>query len=195
MKLPPEETERFYRIWWALLHYTNAHHRVLPEFPSDPRNGALPVPKAAKLRDALWGDDPLRERFVAENPAGLPPADLEIVTSWQDRVAGHFLVLRYLKRHAIFLEGGPPTRVYGVLGLVSGIDEVLGPVLPIYTEAVLLPFAGKIIYDSLLRPFPVTFGSGIRRGLGEDYREARTSEGIITSLPPLAGPPAQRRKR
>ena len=50
------------------------------------------------------------------------------------------------------------------------------------TTAVLLPFKGRIIYDGLLSPFRVTFGPGIRQRLGEAYKDAKQSHGIIATL-------------
>ncbi len=63
-------------------------------------------------------------------------------------------------------------RAYGVLGLASPLEDVSGPDLPVYTEAVLLPFEGRIINDSLLRPSNMLFGRGIRRSLSERYEAA-----------------------
>jgi hypothetical protein len=40
---------------------------------------------------------------------------------------------------------------------------------PTLLETTLLPFEGKIIYDSLLRGYNVYFGSGIRSSLNETY--------------------------
>jgi hypothetical protein len=81
MNLLPEESERFYRIWWVLLRYMNAQRSFFPDLPLSPEAGSLPPPKALKIREALWEDDALRERFIAENPAALPPEDLEMVAS------------------------------------------------------------------------------------------------------------------
>jgi hypothetical protein len=33
MVLPPDETDRFYRIWIALLHYVNDRQRLVAPFP------------------------------------------------------------------------------------------------------------------------------------------------------------------
>jgi len=49
---------------------------------------------------------------------------------------------------------------------------------------VLLPFEGWIIYDSLLAPYAITFGGGIRRSLREAYRTAQERDGLITNLLP-----------
>src|SRR4051812_2632496 len=69
MHLPPEQTARFYRIWFALLHYVNDQRHLLPTFPASPGEATIPPADAKRLRDALWADDPLREQFIAENPA------------------------------------------------------------------------------------------------------------------------------
>ncbi|MDQ5850899.1 MAG: hypothetical protein M3380_02285, partial [Chloroflexota bacterium] len=184
MQLPPEQTARFYRIWFALLHYVNDQRQLLATFPATPGEATIPPGDAKQLRDALWADDTLRERFVAENPADLPSPDLALVTSWQYRLAGTFYIFRYLKRYTVFLSTSTPPHAYGVLGLVSPIEEILGPYVPIYVEAVLLPWEDQIIYDSLLAPYPISFGAGIRRSLNEAYRNAQEREGIMTALRP-----------
>ncbi len=189
MVLPPDETDRFYRIWIALLHYVNVRQRLVAPFPPAWGEATLPTEDAFEVRTALWADDALRERFVADNPARLPPADLALVASWRHRLEGNFLIERYLKPHTIFLSEESPARAYGVLGLVSPVEEIVGPRLPVYVQAVLLPFEGRIIYDSLLAPYPVSFGAGIRRSLREAYRDAQEREGVLTALSP-AEPPA-----
>ncbi len=188
MHLPPEQTARFYRIWFALLHYVNEHRQLLATFPATPGEATIPPADAKQLRDALWADDGLREQFVAANPAGLPPADLALVSRWQYRLAGTFYIFRYLKRYTVFLSATTPTHAYGVLGLVSPVEEIVGPYVPIYVEAVLLPWEDQIIYDSLLAPYPISFGAGIRQSLNEAYRNAQEREGIITTLLPPAAP-------
>lgn len=187
MNLPPHQTNRFYHIWFPLLHYVNEQRQLTTTFPDTPEEGSITQDDAMKLRNALWADDELRERFIAENPAGLPPADLALVASWQNRLAGHFFIVRHLKKYTVFLSQ-EPTHAYGVLGLVSPIEEVVGPTVPIYVEAVLLPFEGQIIYDSLLMPYRVYFGSGIRGNLNDTYRNIQEREGIITTLGPPAVP-------
>lgn len=188
MILSPEETERFYRIWFALLHFVNEQRQLVSSFPASWE--PVPLSKVKPLRDVLWTDDALREQFVATNPAGLPPIDLGIVASWQDRVAGTFFVFRYLKKHTILLSSTEPARAYGVLGLVSPIQEIIGPSLPVAVQAVLLPFEHRIIYDSLLEPYAVSFGPGIRSSLQESYRDSQEREGIITTLLPAQQSPA-----
>lgn len=190
--LSPQETERFYRIWWALLRYANAKLQIIPEMAESAEGQTIAMQDAAEIREALWEDDAIREAFIADNPAALPASDLELVASWQQRIAGKFFIVRHLKNYSVLLTEGSPARAYGVLGLVSSLDEILGDYVPRYVQAVLLPFEDKIIFDSLLTSFNVYFGSGITGSLNREYRNAQEREGIITSLRPV--PPGDARK-
>ena len=65
----------------------------------------------------------------------------------------------------------------------SSIEEMFPSfALPRYSKAVLLPFEGKIIYDSLLSTFNITYGSGMRKSFNEEYRELKNKAGVITTL-------------
>lgn len=184
MQLTPQEVERFYSIWFPLLHYVNQQQALVPSFPAQWRDATVAPEVVLPLRDALWDNDALRQAFIAENPARLPQSDLRLVESWQHRVSGNFFIFRHLKKYSIFLSGEDPVRGFGVLGLTSAIEEVVGPQLPIYVKAVLLPFEDRIIYDSLLSSYPLLFGAGYRSSLNDTYRAMQERGGLITKLPP-----------
>ena len=102
--------------------------------------------------------------------------------------------------------------MHAVLGIYSPFAEMF-PYVPMFVEAVLIPFRDVIITDGLLQspPMQISFGGGIRRMLGAQYSEARAALQVRTMLPwpvqveaePLAvaaGPktrrkPGQRRAR
>ncbi|MFO1434103.1 MAG: hypothetical protein U1F76_29125 [Candidatus Competibacteraceae bacterium] len=184
MQLSTQDTERFYRIWWPLLRYVNAQRHIVPELPAAPEKGSLSSQDAHQIRNTLWESDELRETFIAENPANLPATDLAMVANWSHRVEGDFFIFRHLKHYTVFLTQEEPPQAYGVLGLVSPIQEVIPWPLPVLVKAVLLPFEDKIIYDGLLVPYSVIFGSGIRRSLNQAYRLLQERDGVITTLQP-----------
>ncbi len=184
MMLTPRGVQRFYAIWFPLLSFVSRRTGLVPDFPTAYGQASVSPNDAAILRDRLWDDDPLREAFIAENPAGLGPDDLALVRSWDARVRGTFYVFRQLKKHAVFLpERGEPLA-FAVLGLASSIEEVIPMPPPCMVEATLLPFEGKIIYDSLLVGYPIGFGPGIRASLSETYRAAQERGRLLTSLSP-----------
>lgn len=188
MQLPPEQVKRFYDIWFELLHYVHEQRNLAPNFPDTPTEMSISPDDALQLRNALWADNALLESFIAANPAGLPSADLALVASWKYRVDGKFFLVRHLKKYSVFLSEQPAAHAYGVLGLVSPIEDVVMYPLPVYIHAVLLPFEGQITYDTLLEPYSITFGPGIRSSLNDAYRNTQEREGIVTTLEPAGVP-------
>lgn len=186
MHLSSEEVARFYGIWFPLLHYVNQRRKVIASFPARWHDAAVQAEDAVAVRNALWEDDTLREAFISENPASLSEQDLALVDSWKYRVADDFFVLRYLKSYTVFLAASEPVRGFGVLGVTGPIEEIIGPYLPLYVKAVLLPFGDRIIYDSLLSSYSIYFGGGVRRSLKEGYQEIQERGGVVTSLLPAS---------
>jgi hypothetical protein len=184
MRLQLQDIKRFYHVWFALLHFINEELHIVPAFPEALSDIPVSPQDTVQLRDALWMHDDLRERFIADNPAQLSAEDLAVVESWQYRIADTFTIVRSLQKHTIFLSHAAPSHVYGVLGLVSTIEETLPLPLPMYAKTVLLPFEHHIIYDSLIVPYNIMLGPGIRSGIQDQYRTLQEREGIITSLLP-----------
>jgi hypothetical protein len=182
MNLSPDECERFYRIWWSLLSYVNGRTNLVADFPKAPLINGVDVRDALKIRNALWESPDYLQGFIEHNPDGLPERDIALATSWILRVSGNFYVMRHLKKHSIFLLQSNQPVAYGVIGIVSALEDCLHPPPPVLINAVLLPFEGKIIYDGLISAYSISFGSGIRRNLMQDLRKATELNGLITSL-------------
>lgn len=188
MKLAPANVETFYEIQRSLYSFVNRQRQLLPNLETPEKIATLAKPEQIDaLRQALYADLSLLDRFVDTNPHGLTAGHLEIARTWHHLKAGKFFIFRYLKSYAIFLDDSTPPKAYGVLGLSSDFDEILPFPPPIFTEAVLLPFRDQIVYDGILKPYNVHFGANIRSRLNDDYRNAKERFGIITSLLPRPG--------
>jgi hypothetical protein len=183
MILSPHDSDRFIRLYTSLLCFANRSLQVVPaaEFAEPAHFELLSLDMRFEIRQALFGKRKLIAKFVAENPYDVDEEDLALVDSWRHLVAGRFFVYRYLKKHAIFLNDAEPPIAYGVIGLTQPLAEVAGPA-PVWVDAALLPYDGRIVCDGLLGVYSVSFGPGFRRSLTESYQEAKDGTGIITSL-------------
>ncbi len=194
MKLSTADADLFFKLMWGLQFYVNQQRQILPHVGSVEAYVELPTADKLKVRDVLWENPELIDAYVAENPDGLPDKELEIVQKWKRFVSGTFHILRFLKKHAIFIGAG--SKVYGMLGLYDSLEEVLyGRRPPIAVEAVLLPFKGKIVYDGLLSSYNIFFGGGIRSDLNEIYMAAKQNDHIITTLEPELAQAARPRRK
>jgi hypothetical protein len=186
MILSTQDATQFFRLMWGLQFFVGQQRQLLPDVKSLEEFITLPSAAKIKMRDALWENPDLVDAYVEKNPDGLPVEELDIVRKWKRFVAEKFTIYRHLKEHSIFMG---KSQVYGVLGLYDPLEQVIsGRPLPLYVEAVLLPFKGRIIYDGLVRPYDIYFGAGIRSGLREEYLTAKQNGRIITSLEPETSP-------
>ncbi len=184
MLLTPQDAELFFQLHRALMFFVNQRLRVLPDDVASPEAFSSLAPEVRlKVRDAFLEHTNLIGAFVEENPAGLTADELDVLRSWRHPVHGRFYAFRQLKKYMVFLSTDPQPVAYGVLALTQPFEELVGPYLPVLTEAVLLPFKGVIVYDGLLRSYRISFGPGIRRSLNESFKEAKARHGIVTSLP------------
>jgi hypothetical protein len=184
MLLEPQDVKLFFRLHRSLMFFVNERLKVIPDKVGTPEEFAGLSPEfRLKVRDALNSKRDLIDSFVDENPARLSEDELDIVRSWRHLVAGRFYVFRELKKYTVFLATSDPAVAYGVVALSQPFEDLIGPQLPVLTQTVLLPFKDKIVYDGLMTSYRITFGPGVRRSLNESFQEAKSRQGIVTSLP------------
>jgi len=183
MQLSRPDAELFFKLHHALMWFVNERLQIVPGIKTPDEFAALPAEARLSVRNAFLKKPDLIEQFVATNPFNFNAAELDTIRSWRDLVAGKFFMLRYLKKHAIFLQAEEIPVAYGVLALAVPFEVLIGPNLPLWTETVLLPFQGQIVFDGLLNSYNISFGPGYRRSLNESYNAAKNRMGIVTSLP------------
>jgi hypothetical protein len=191
MQLSKDDANLFYKLYGSLMAFANRQLRLVSNLEAASQIRQIDFQELVKLRARVYADDKILAAVVAQNPDGLSAAELDILASWKHRLGGKFYIARYLKKYTVFQGGGEPGHLYGVLGISNPIEEVLyGRPVPIYVDAVLLPFKGQIIYDSLLQPYNIFFGGGISRSVKQSYNRLKVREGIIESLVGPDGAPS-----
>lgn len=94
-----------------------------------------------------------------------------------------FLVLEYQPEFAVAIapnENGED-RLYGIKGISNSVANVLRRDLPVQIETVLLPFKGKIVYDSYMSSMQISYAEGAKALFRSMYDNA-IKHGIITTL-------------
>jgi len=182
MNLPESDVRLFFRLYHSLLLYVNSRYKILEGLhrPSDLHE--LNPEDLKNLKDRLYSSPDLIDSFVKDNPENLASEELEFVSPWTNFVRDRFYIVRHLKNYTVFLDSSHPPKAYGVLGMITSFEEMMGPGLPIMVDATLLPFRNRIIFDGTLLSFNIIFGSGIRRRINDSYSQAKCL-GIITTLP------------
>jgi hypothetical protein len=151
--------------------------KIKAEYPNSVRDEII-----YKVREVLWENPELIDEYLSET--NLDEEKINILKLWKtNHKKGMFILLEYQQNHAVALapnEDGED-RLYGIKGISNSMSNVLGRALPLTIETVILPFKGKIIYDSFIIPMPLTYGKGARAAFKEMHDKA-LKHGIITSL-------------
>ena len=180
MKVSEQDAKLFFKLMGALQTFVNQKLKLVPKI-SDPEDLAgSSLEEKYQIRKAVYEESALINLFVQENPYSFTEDELNIVSSWNGFISDSFHIERILKKYAVFIKDN---SVYGVLGLYQGFDELIHRSrLPLYVNAVLLPFKGVVIYDGLFEPYNVFFGGHFKRELKEIYMTAKQNGKIIETL-------------
>ena len=144
--------------------------------------GNLTLEELFSLSVTMCNRGDLMDDYVREDPDGLTPDDMAMLEGYRHAKYGRYIMLRHLKRHTILLGPEDPPVAYGMVGLTEELSEAF-PNLPALVETVLLPVGERITFDGAILKAGVIFGSGVKRGFEDEYREAKARFGVVTSLP------------
>lgn len=162
-QLSDAECRLFYETWYGLLGFVNEREHIIKakikaEYPNNVSDVLL-----HKVREVLWEKPELIDEYLRE--AELPLEKIKILKLWRtNHIKTNLLILEYQPDYAVALASNEQgeDRLYGIKGISNSISKVLRQKLPVQTKTVLLPFLGKIIYDSFIESMPIEFMEGAK---------------------------------
>ena len=170
MHLNEAQANHLYDLLSALVLSANQTFGIVPAEEPLLSDGSFDLDACREVLDRVWDGPSLIDELVERNPLGLPPRVLAELTPWKDRITGPQLLLGYDRRgRALFSIG--ESRV-AVMGVTQDIEEVVPEEPPTVVFVTLLPFAGLVVYDTMIRLPPVSYGPGLRLMLEQEVRES-----------------------
>lgn len=181
-QLSPEECRLFYETWFGLMSFVNERRNVIktkikPEYPNPVTDMMI-----HKVREVLWKKPEMIDEYISE--AELPQEKIDILKLWRtNHKRGMFFILEYQPEYAVVIASNEQGEdsLYGIKGISNSVANTLQRSLPAQIETVLLPFKGKIIYDSFMSTMQIGFAEGAKAAFRGMYDKA-IEHGIITSL-------------
>lgn len=181
--LLPENAERYFNLTIPLQQWLNKKHHLLPELGDSFTQKNLNAEQIYSLMDYLWSHPEELDFYLADCGGSVTDTDRAEIEGLKRFVKGRFVIERYLKAGAILIPTDDSGKVYLVSGITSEIESIFPKeALPALVQTTLIPFMGRIIYDGVMMPFSIYFGSGIRRSLKDTYLNAKRDGRILTKL-------------
>jgi len=177
------ELSLFVETWYGLMDFVNKEKKVISNDVQMNSSRTIFDECNVKIREVLWENPKLITKYIASEK--LPTEKVSLLKSWRDHhIKGTFMVWKYTPEYAI-MTGEKKTKVpkiYAVKGIRKHISEVLQKEIPLAVETVLIPFMDKIIFDTFIAPYPVSFNINGERLGTQEIDDDIQKYGIITRL-------------
>lgn len=173
--IEPKDTKLFYKLYFALLEYTNNTYNVNPKIKKIYREQGINPESIQDIIVKLWKDkDKIIEDFIKENPYNFNNTELKLIKEFKKGIRKEFIIGKYEKKYALFMPTDDENIVYMVKGLTSSIDEVVhGENLPFIATTTLLPFKSYIIYDGVFFGLAMSIGPNMKNNIRKNINKAK----------------------
>jgi hypothetical protein len=187
MNLSQSEIKIFYKLWYGIVWGINEKHGIIPHFkkPVYGKTVATSIEEFTKVRNAMWDNPNLIDKFLADNDNGeFTELERSIIINWRRNfVKDKFIVIKHFVKYSVLMPfDDESSSLYGVCGISDSIKDTFPSPLPFVGEFVLLPFKDRIIYDSIAPIYNISFGPGFSSSAKKWYNDLKLKHGIIEIL-------------
>ena len=180
MILNQTEYRDFISIHLNLIYYAGLKKEVIDPDMTFAQFLKLKLESKTKCRDELNKHSDLLDSFIKDSSKSLTADQINIILGFKQKIEGDFIILKCLKDNAIFIDSNNK-KVYAVKALSDVFDKFFD-FFPVYCNATLIPFKGKIIYDGFLTSHRVRFGKNYRFEFNDIYKNAKENNAIIRTI-------------
>lgn len=185
MRMPPKDARQFFEIMMPMLHWVKRATGVKSALKSAHADKSRPYQEANALLNIVWDRPEYIDEYLAEKGATISAEARRNLIRWRKNyIPGPFFIERFTNAGTIFISVRDG-QVYLVSGITSGIEESLDRgSLPCVVETALLPYKGRIVYDSTMHAIPEFLNPEGKQELARVYEFAKKNNSIIKILPP-----------
>lgn len=164
-----EEGMNFFVLRNFLFHYTNQKFNINNDLENIKDIFDAEPEEMIEIREKLWSDKNIIIEYILKNPDNLDNENISRIRNWnENKIKKDFILYKYDKEYTILMDGN---YIYYVKGLKESIRNMIPEnILPIFVDTVLLPLNDKIIYDSYINRFNVSFGKEFKAECDRNFK-------------------------
>lgn len=156
----------FYKLYFGLLDYVNKKEHINLKLEKIYKQEGLDVRELYQIDNYLWEHkEEIIDEFVKVNPKEFNDEELEMIKGFKSAVtSNNFVVVGFDNDYTKILDL-ETNKLYMVKGIRSNIDEILDDYnnLPKVVATTLLMFDGKIVFNSFLSSYQISFGNDFKK--------------------------------
>lgn len=158
-------TNEFYKLYFALLEYTNDKFKISEEIKKIYQQKNLNAEKLLPIDKYLWENKNIIDDFIQENKYNFNKEELDIIEKFKNAVTSDkFVVIGFEREYTkILSEDG---KIYMVKGLRCDLDKIIDPkALPKIIGTTLLTFKNNIVFNGFFTSTEIVFGNDIKQSI------------------------------
>lgn len=165
--LSKKDTKLFYKIYFALLEFTNKKYKMNSHTKIYNHNGINPY-EIKDIVDKYWENkDSITLEFCLVNPYRFNEEELKITGEFRKGIRSMFIISRYELEYTAFMQRD---KIYMIKGLNDNIDNIIPyDKLPQVVVTSLIPFKGNLVYDGMLLGMNIKIGNEFDEMLEREY--------------------------
>ena len=168
--LSRKDAKLFYKIYFALLEFTNNKYKIKSGIKVYNKTGINPY-ELNDIVEKFWENkEVIVLEFCLANPYKFNKEELQITSEFKKGVRNNFVIVKYDSDYTNFMKDG---KVYMVKGLNDNIDNIISyKDLPFVAETSIIPFKGVLIYDGMLLGMGIKMGNSFDKCIEEEYQNS-----------------------
>ncbi len=162
-----KDVKLFYKIYFALLEFTNKKYKMNNKVKIYNHNGINPY-EIKDIVDKYWENkDTVTLEFCLANPYKFNKEELKLASEFKKGIRSMFFISRYEVEYTAFME---KDKIYMVKGLNDNIDNIIPyKELPYITITSIIPFKGNLVYDGMLLGIDIKMGNEFDEIIEKEY--------------------------
>lgn len=158
--LKQEDAKLFYKLYFALLEYTNNKYHLSNIKKIYKQNGINPM-AIYPINEYLWKNRNVIDDFVKDNPYKFNNEELKIVEGFKTGINDNFVIAGYDEEYTKLLDGNG--KLYMIKGINCNIEEIIpNSELPVFINTTILMFKDTIIFNSFFATHEIKFGNDFK---------------------------------
>lgn len=167
-RLSEKDSNLFYKIYFALLEFTNNKYKIKPFLKIYNQMGN-DLYVMNDIIEKFWDNkEAIIIEFCFKNPFKFSKEELKTTSEMAKGFRDTFVIVKYDLEYTAFMNR---EKVYMVKGLKSNIDDIISyKQLPYIVTTSIMPFKNVLIYDGLLMSHRIDFGYNFEEIIENDFK-------------------------
>ena len=168
--LTREDAKLFYKLYFALLEYTNNKHH-LSSIKKIYKQNSINPNDLYPINEYLWKNKNIIDDFIKDNPYKFNNDELKIIEGFKTGINDNFVIAGYDEEYTKLLnkEG----KLYMIKGINCNIEDIIpNSELPLIINTTLLMFKDKIIFNSFFGTNNIRYGNDLKEYVIKEMKTA-----------------------